>query len=416
MITFDTELPMGNFRPYTPRCGRSSHYRNRKTVTGGVGVAEGPGLGGPGETQLPGRSGLSPCLQPGFELVDELTRGAPGAPGVPAVPQEGLFAQALLGRFEAPLPREALDYAEVEFLVGGREGDAQAEAGREGLLLLHGVPGVDVVAVLPVGEALPDQVPAVGGRVDAHVFGRLLDAPLQERLERLVLDLVLLEGEVVHEEDKARSASPQGPEHPRQGAEVLLGDLDEPEPIAGELVEQRLHGGGLAGPGLAIEEGVMGRQPGQEAPRVIDQGLPLALVGYQAGEADRVGVGHGPQPLPVPPERPVHPEPPRAVPGEMVRQEVRRSPPVPRARALAGHRAAGGFLTRARRVPQGGPAPGAPRGAPPPPPAPPRRRAGGPPRRGGIPHPGAPGPPRGPRSRRAPARPPRPRGGVRPGA
>jgi hypothetical protein len=198
-----------------------------------------------------------------LQLVHELPGGAPAPAGVPAVPEDGPFLELLGGDLYPAPVGEAGDDLEVPPLVGGREGYAQAEARRERELLLHGVAGVDVVvvcpALIPVGETLADQIAAVGGGVDPDVLRRLLDAALQQRLERLVLDLVLLERQVVHEEDEPRRAGPQESQHPRQRLEVLLRHLDEPQPPIGVLVQDGLDGGGLPGPRQAVEERVVGR-------------------------------------------------------------------------------------------------------------------------------------------------------------
>src|SRR3712207_4681902 len=158
----------------------------------------------------------------GFELVHELTGGAARTSGVPAVPQEGTLPQVFGRDVQAPFSGESGHDLQVARLVGRGEGQAQSEAGRKGELLLHGVPGVNVVAcgaVVAFGEGLPDQVPAVGGRVEPDVLGRLFDAAFEERLESLVLDLVLLEGEVVDEEDETPATLAQDLEHPRQLSE-----------------------------------------------------------------------------------------------------------------------------------------------------------------------------------------------------
>src|SRR5215210_9348560 len=122
----------------------------------------------------------------GLDLVHELPRGAPAASGVPAVPEEGALPQMPFRRLQAALAGETLHYLQVASLVGGGEGQAQAEAGGEGELLAHGVVGVYVVvgsaALVSVGEAFPDQVPAVGGGVDPDVLGRLFYRTFQQRL------------------------------------------------------------------------------------------------------------------------------------------------------------------------------------------------------------------------------------------
>src|SRR5215210_4604818 len=100
-----------------------------------------------------------------LEFVHELPRGAPAASGVPAVPEEGALLQFAFRRLQAAVAGEPLHYLQVKSLVGGGEGQAQAKAGGEGELLAHGVVGVYVVfgsaTLVAVGEAFPDQVPAV---------------------------------------------------------------------------------------------------------------------------------------------------------------------------------------------------------------------------------------------------------------
>src|SRR3712207_3027067 len=139
----------------------------------------------------------------GFELVHELTGGAARTSGVPAVPQEGTLPQVFGRDVQAPFSGESGYDLQVACLIGRGEGQAQSEAGRKGELLLHGIAGVHIVAcgaVATFGEGLPDQVPAVGGRVEPDVLGGFFNAAFEERLENLVLDLVLLEREIVDEE------------------------------------------------------------------------------------------------------------------------------------------------------------------------------------------------------------------------
>src|SRR3712207_4656107 len=165
---------------------------------------------------------LNSLSQFGFELVHELTGGAARTSGVPAVPQKGTLLQVFCRDGQAAFSGESGYDLQVARLVGRGKSQAQSEAARKGELLLHGVAGVNVVAcgtVATFGEALPDQVPAVGGRVEPDVLGRLFDAAFEERLESLVLDLVLLEGEVVDEEDETPATLAQDLEHPRQLSE-----------------------------------------------------------------------------------------------------------------------------------------------------------------------------------------------------
>src|ERR687898_1005900 len=159
---------------------------------------------------------LNSLSQFGFELVHELTGGAARTSGVPAVPQEGALPQIFCRDGQAAFSGESGYDLQVACLIGRGEGQAQSEAGRKGELLLHGIAGVHVVAcgaVATFGEGLPDQVPAVGGRVEPDVLGRLFDAAFEERLESLVLDLMLLEGEIVYEENKTPPTAAKDLEH-----------------------------------------------------------------------------------------------------------------------------------------------------------------------------------------------------------
>src|SRR5215210_6813390 len=201
----------------------------------------------------------------GLQLVHELSGGAPAPPGVPAIPQERPLSQLFTTYLYPALLDKPGDYLQVPLLVGGGEGYSQAEAGSQRELLLHGIAGVNVVGFVALGEAFADEVAAVGGGVEPHVLGRLLDAAFEEGLERLVLNLVLLEGEVIYEEDKARTAPAQGAEQVRQLFEVLLGELDEPEAAIRVLAQDGLYSGGLAGTRQPVQERVVGSEPGEEA-------------------------------------------------------------------------------------------------------------------------------------------------------
>src|SRR5215207_1055325 len=269
---------------------------------------------------------------------------------MPAVPENGPLLELFVGQLYPAPSGQPGDYLEVASLVGRREGHPQPEAGGQGELLLHGIAGVDVVCLVPLGETFPDEVATIRGSVDADVLRRLLDATLQQRLERFVLHLVFLEREVIHEEDEARPAAVQLLQYLRQRPEVLLRHLDEPQPPVCVLVQDGLYGGGLAGAGHAVEEGMVGRESREETLGVPEQRLALALVPDELGEADRVGVPHGPQPSSAPADRPVTPEGARTVPGEVVCQQPRAIPPVAGRRELPGDHAAGRLRSGPPRV------------------------------------------------------------------
>src|SRR5215218_4328641 len=263
---------------------------------------------------------LNSLGQFGLELVHELSGGAARTSGVPAVPQEGALPQVFCRDGQATFSGESSYDLQVACLVGRGEGQAQSEAASKGELLLHSVAGVNVVAcgaIATFGEALPDQVPAVGGRVEPDVLGRLFDAAFEERLESLVLDLVLLEGEVVDEEDETPSTPAQDLEYLLQLRKVFLLDLDQPQPQVRVLVHDCFDGGGFNRPRQAVQERVVGRQPGKKTLCVPDERLPLALVGDEFGEANGVRTGDRQESSFPPEESPVPAVGSGSVPGVM---------------------------------------------------------------------------------------------------
>src|SRR5918993_5843456 len=269
---------------------------------------------------LPSLNSLS---QFGFELDHELTGGAARTSGVPAVPQEGALPQVFCRDGQAAFSGQSGYDLQVARLVGRGKSQAQSEAARKGELLLHSVAGVNVVAcgtVATFGEALPDQVPAVGGRVEPDVLGWLFDAAFEERLESLVLDLVLLEGEVVDEENETPPTPAKDLEHDLQLRQVLLLHLDQPQPQVRVLVHDSFDGGGFTRPRQAVQERVVGRQPGKKTLCVPDQRLPLALVGDELGEAHGVRAGDGQESSFPPEESPVPAVGSGSVPGVMAGQ------------------------------------------------------------------------------------------------
>src|SRR5215210_595747 len=191
---------------------------------------------------------------------------------MPAVPDKGSSFDFFIWNLYPPLTDEPGDYLQVPLLIWGGEGHPQPETSCQRELLLHGVAGVHVIVgftFFAVGEALPDQIPAVGGGVEPDVLGRLLDGAFEECLQRLVLDLVLLEGEIVDEEYEARAAPAQGFEQTRQLPQVFLGELDEAQAAVRVLVQDGFYGRGLAGTGQTVEEGVMRGEPGEKPFRVL---------------------------------------------------------------------------------------------------------------------------------------------------
>ena len=245
------------------------------------------------------------------------------------LPPGGLLEEGLLGQGH-PLP---LGQGEDDLLELGPVGDGvvdpHPEPGGEGELLLQGIGVVDVVLVLhvrPVLPGLPDEVAAVGGGVEEDVVRLGLHAPLDDRLEELVLHLVLLEGEVVDEDDEPVVPVLHQGDDGGQVLELMLVDLDHPQALVVVLVDEGLHAGGLAGARVAVEQGVVGGAAGQEGLGVLPKLLLLALVAHQVCQHHLVGVVNGQEGDPLRPG--LHPEGlvqadhPHAVPAVVVGDQV----------------------------------------------------------------------------------------------
>ena len=80
---------------------------------------------------------------------------------------------------------------------------------------------------------------AVGGGVDQHIVGPGLHAALDDRLEELVLDLKILKGQVIDKQNEFTVALFDQGDHVRQGAELVLVQLNEPQPTGVKFMEQR---------------------------------------------------------------------------------------------------------------------------------------------------------------------------------
>ena len=95
------------------------------------------------------------------------------------------------------------------------------------------------------------------------------------------------------------SAETRNREQRRQRGDVLAMDLDQgqrsgrPAHRAIHMSVDRLHDRALAGAARAPQQGVVGRQPLGEAPRVLEQDLLLAVDAHQQIEVDPVDLGDG---------------------------------------------------------------------------------------------------------------------------
>ncbi len=173
------------------------------------------------------------------------------------------------------------------------EGDPQAEAVGQGILLFHDFAllqlAVDVLAAELVVLEMGQQVAAVGGHVDEYVLRCPVDRTVEGALEHFIAQLTDLETEIVAQQDIAIGFVGDGGEDLGDVDEILLLHLDDAQSLVGELIEQRLDQRRLAGAARTPHQGVVRRQPGDELAGVAHQGLLLLLDAEQFVERDLVG-------------------------------------------------------------------------------------------------------------------------------
>ena len=166
-------------------------------------------------------------------------------------------------------------------LAEGIERQPQAEAVRQGDLVLHGLVrmqfAVDHLPVLVVALALRHQMPAVRGGVQQHVFRCALQRAVEHALEHAIVALPGLERQVVAEQHERLRQADELFDHPRQVGQMVALDLDQPQPGRRVLGQQRTNQRRLAGTPRTPQQGVVGRQTVDELAGVGRQQITLAV-------------------------------------------------------------------------------------------------------------------------------------------
>ena len=192
---------------------------------------------------------------------------------------------------------QGVDDVHILLRTRAEEADGDAEAVRQGELLLHGIAVVDVVRVEAglILEGFPHQVAAVRGGVDQHVFRLRFQAALDDGLQVLVLQLRFLEGEIVHVNDEAVVPVLDLVDDPGEILELVLVDLDHPEAPGVVHVQDRLDAGGFSGAGVAVQEHVVRLTAFDKGLGVLDQRFLLPFAADQIVQGHVRGVGDGDQ-------------------------------------------------------------------------------------------------------------------------
>ncbi|KDA51803.1 hypothetical protein L963_1879 [Leuconostoc mesenteroides subsp. cremoris T26] len=154
------------------------------------------------------------------------------------------------------------------------------------------------LAVLGVGVAqvvlhvLGQQVAPVAGRIDQHVGRRRRDRAVENRLERLVTRLALIEAQVVAEHDEFLGPLRHHLDDVRQVGQFGLVDLDQAQPLRRIGVQAGANQRRLAGAAGAGQQHVVGRLAFDELPRVALDLFLLQIDFLQRIERHRGHVAH----------------------------------------------------------------------------------------------------------------------------
>ncbi|MNC46459.1 hypothetical protein D3C75_954810 [compost metagenome] len=138
-----------------------------------------------------------------------------------------------------------LDHVQEMFLGEGVERQPQAKTVGQGNLVFHRFTGVQLAVhalpVLVVALLLRHQVAAVGGGVQQHVVGGLLERAVEHALEHPVVALPGFERQVVAEQDEALRQLLQLLDYTRQVGQVVAFDFDQAQAGADVLGQQGAH-------------------------------------------------------------------------------------------------------------------------------------------------------------------------------
>ena len=134
---------------------------------------------------------------------------------------------------------------------------------------------------------------AVRRGVDDHVRALRRHAALEHRLESRIVVVVAGKRQVIDEDDELERVGGKLVEHRRDELELVLADLDDAQPLAGELVDNGLHRGRLARARIARQQHVGRGLASQKGARVGQDKAFLALVASKVRQALGVGMRHG---------------------------------------------------------------------------------------------------------------------------
>src|SRR5512141_1353118 len=200
------KMRAGTSIPALWETGISQTVSEIRTISIGTGMAHLP----PADLHQLYRDALCDRFPPQQLLPDpvagELVRDAAASVPLPLGPEDRLVPRLLRPReagvvFPAHFLHPTPDHLDVQVLRERVEGDPDPEPSREGDLLLHGLPVVDLPLrhhrAAVVALVLGDQMPTVGRHVDQDVLRRRVHRAVEGALQHLVARLPRLEREVV---------------------------------------------------------------------------------------------------------------------------------------------------------------------------------------------------------------------------
>ncbi len=139
--------------------------------------------------------------------------------------------------------RIPVDHRQIVVLAAFVETKPKPEAVGERHLFLDGFRGVYGGGLLVFHHVAGQQVSAVGRRIEQNVCRAPLDAAVENRLQRLVGGIVVIEGEIVAEDDHGHRRRLQDFHQHGQGGDILpvyFDELDCAGGVVGDLCVDRL--------------------------------------------------------------------------------------------------------------------------------------------------------------------------------
>ena len=134
---------------------------------------------------------------------------------------------------------------------------------------------------------------AVGGGVNQHVSGAFSQTPLKDRLQIFILQLIVLEGQVVHVDDELVVPVLDLLQHVGERLKLVLIYLNDTQPLVIIFIQDRLDAAGLPGSRVPVEQHVVGLFSADKRLGVLDQLFLLQLIAHDVVQVHMLHIDDG---------------------------------------------------------------------------------------------------------------------------